>query len=86
MSVENDDTVSVIRVNKKISTLSIESVQAEHLGEYACVVKNRAGATSYSRFLHVNGTYSIIIKFQFLPKSFLLTSERIPSTLVTLFL
>ncbi|XP_044270030.1 Down syndrome cell adhesion molecule-like protein Dscam2 isoform X9 [Tribolium madens] len=53
-TVNTDSTISVIRVNKKISTLSIESVQAEHIGEYTCIAKNLAGVTSYSTFLHVN--------------------------------
>ncbi|XP_068899456.1 cell adhesion molecule Dscam1 isoform X48 [Tenebrio molitor] len=54
VTIKSDEAVSVIRVNKKISTLSIESVQAEHIGEYTCLAKNRAGATTYSTFLHVN--------------------------------
>lgn len=58
-SVDSNPSISVIRVNKKISTLSIESVQAEHIGEYTCIAKNRAGVTHYSTFLHVNGILSV---------------------------
>lgn len=42
-------------VNRKLSTLSIDSVNAEHIGEYSCLAQNGAGTTSYSAYLHVNG-------------------------------
>ncbi|KAK9880043.1 hypothetical protein WA026_008554 [Henosepilachna vigintioctopunctata] len=46
--------ISISRVGKKISTLSIDSVQAEHAGTYTCLVQNIAGSASYSADLHVN--------------------------------
>lgn len=54
-SITDADGISVSRVNKKISTLSIDSVLAEHAGEYTCLAKNPAGSTSSSAFLNVNG-------------------------------
>lgn len=45
------------RVNKKLSTLSIESVDASHSGEYSCVASNKAGNVSFSAYLHVNGIW-----------------------------
>lgn len=49
--------ISVLRTNKRIVQLSIDSVQAEHAGEFACVAKNPAGTATYSAVLHVNGIY-----------------------------
>ncbi|XP_068899427.1 cell adhesion molecule Dscam1 isoform X22 [Tenebrio molitor] len=46
--------ISVLRTNKRIVQLSIDSVQAEHAGEFACVAKNPAGTATYSAVLHVN--------------------------------
>lgn len=54
-SVTDADGISLSRVNKKISTLSIDYVLAEHAGEYVCLAKNPAGSTSFSAFLNVNG-------------------------------
>ncbi|KAJ8918532.1 hypothetical protein NQ315_013036, partial [Exocentrus adspersus] len=53
-TVENDDTVSVVRVTKKTSTLNIDSVQEMHAGRYSCIAKNAAGYSSHSTDLHVN--------------------------------
>lgn len=52
--------IMVSKVGKKISTLSIDSVQAEHSGVYTCLAANRAGDAFYSAKLHVNGTFSIL--------------------------
>lgn len=48
--------VTISKTNKRISTLSIESVGADHIGNYTCVAKNPAGTTSYAAVLNVNGT------------------------------
>jgi hypothetical protein len=42
---------------KRLSTLSIESIRAEHAGGYTCVAKNAAGAVNQTAFLHVNGIH-----------------------------
>lgn len=44
-----------ISINKRRSTLDIESVNAAHSGEYTCSVSNEAGAISHSTTLSVNG-------------------------------
>lgn len=44
-----------IMINKRRSILEIESVSANHAGEYTCTVSNEAGATSHSTVLAVNG-------------------------------
>nr|XP_015838893.1 PREDICTED: Down syndrome cell adhesion molecule isoform X21 [Tribolium castaneum] len=53
-SIEAYQGISVLRTNKRISQLSIDSVQAEHAGEYTCLAKNPAGITHQSAILHVN--------------------------------
>lgn len=56
--------ITTLRTNKRISQLSIDSVQAEHAGEFTCVAKNRAGMATYSTILHVNGTkFSFFVEF-----------------------
>ena len=53
----NDPDVTITRINKHMSALSIESVAARHAGEYTCVATNRAGNVSHSTTLAVNGIY-----------------------------
>lgn len=74
--VLDNDGILVTTAGKKISTLSIDSVQAQHAGTYTCVAKNRAGSTSYAAELLVNGTsFSFCFNFSsYFSKSFNLFS------------
>ena len=54
--LRNDGGVSVVLVNKRLSTISIESVSAEHVGNYTCWAENLAGNDSFTAVLNVNGT------------------------------
>lgn len=54
-SVDNYDGIVVNNVNKKLSTLSIDYVTADHVGEFTCKASNKAGADSFSAHLKVNG-------------------------------
>lgn len=47
--------ITITRLNKRLSTISIESVQAIHSGEYTCTVTNEARMAFYSSSLTVNG-------------------------------
>lgn len=49
------------QVSKKTSNLEIDSVQAHHIGEYTCTATNKAGTTSYSAYLHVNGNVLLLM-------------------------
>lgn len=49
--------ISVGAMNKRISTVSIDSVDAIHAGEYLCHAENNAGKDSYSTTLNVNGRH-----------------------------
>ena len=46
-----------ISTSKRRSYLEIDSVNAEHAGEYTCTVSNEAGAVSHSTVLVVNGKF-----------------------------
>ena len=41
---------------RRAKTLTIENVDARHVGEYTCVTSNLAGSISRSALLSVNGT------------------------------
>jgi hypothetical protein len=56
---ENQNGVSVSQ-SRRLSTLSIEAVRAEHSGAYTCVAKNAAGAVNHTANLHVNGTIRVL--------------------------
>lgn len=48
--------ITISQTNKRISSLSIESLEALHSGHFTCIAVNRAGSASYSAILNVNGT------------------------------
>lgn len=60
-SIKSSEGISINQINKKISTLSIESIEAKHAGLYICVAKNLAGTASHSAYLNVNGTLCIFL-------------------------
>lgn len=46
----------VISKYERLSSLTIPSVTSHHSGAYTCIVRNRAGQTNHTAFLHVNGS------------------------------
>lgn len=52
----DDSDITITKINRHMSALSIESVTARHAGEYTCVATNRAGNATHSTTLAVNGT------------------------------
>lgn len=54
----------IISINKRRSSLDIESVHEGHSGEYTCTVSNQAGGTSHSTALIVNGNNIVATKFE----------------------
>lgn len=48
--------ITVTRINKHMSAISIDGVTARHSGEYTCSASNIAGTVSHSTNLAVNGT------------------------------
>lgn len=54
-NIDLRDGILISKINKRITTLSIESVTAENGGNYTCIAENPAGASSYTATLNVNG-------------------------------
>ncbi|XP_022815102.1 Down syndrome cell adhesion molecule-like protein Dscam2 isoform X20 [Spodoptera litura] len=46
--------ILINRNGKRISILSIENVQHEHIGNYTCIAENEAGRSSHTAVLNVN--------------------------------
>jgi hypothetical protein len=67
-SVDNVEGVNIMQTKKRVSQLTIDDVQAHHAGEYTCIASNKAGNTSFSSYLRVNGEhFSCLLKlFAFL--------------------
>lgn len=53
--ITSDMDVSVSKLGKRSSVLSIDSVSGHHAGNYTCHGKNGAGSTTYSTELKVIG-------------------------------
>ncbi|KAG5667730.1 hypothetical protein PVAND_015701 [Polypedilum vanderplanki] len=50
------DGIVITRTNQRISMLSIESCQRRHIGNFSCVASNKAGKSSHSAYLSINGS------------------------------
>lgn len=53
--------VSTSKVGKRIHVLSIDSVSAEHAGNYSCIASNVAGTANYTAPLIVIGSLSSML-------------------------
>ena len=62
-NLTNDGNIVILKMSRKISTLSFDSVQAEHLGGYTCTARNSAGSSTHTAFLNVNGTHILSLLF-----------------------
>lgn len=51
--------VSIAKLGKRNSVLTIESVTARHAGKYMCVAENQAGNTNFSTELKVIGALNL---------------------------
>jgi hypothetical protein len=54
-NLTTNDGIVVTRTSKKVNTLLIEALKARHRGNYTCFVQNKAGHTSHSAYLAING-------------------------------
>jgi hypothetical protein len=55
-----NDGILISKAGKKVSSLTIDSVQAEHVGTYTCIAENKAGRSSFSAYLRVNGKIIVV--------------------------
>lgn len=60
ISIDYTDGILVTKAGKKVSTVTIDSVQGHHAGEYSCVAENKAGIATFSVHLQVNGIQRFI--------------------------
>lgn len=63
LSIESIPGITVGSVNRRSSTLSIESVSYEHAGSYTCVGENKVGKAELTAVLNVNGWSPVSIFF-----------------------
>ena len=47
--------ISTVRLNSRVSLLSIDSIAAGHAGDYTCTAQNSAGQANYTAALLVQG-------------------------------
>lgn len=47
--------ITTIRINPRVSLLSIDSIAAGHAGNYTCTAQNSAGSVNYTATLQVQG-------------------------------
>lgn len=52
--------ISTIPIGTRTSLLTIASVEALHAGKFTCSAKNKAGTSSHSATLVINGTIIIL--------------------------
>lgn len=53
--INGQQGVTIGRMGVRASSLTIDSVTAEHSGEYTCMASNLAGSANFSASLAVNG-------------------------------
>lgn len=54
-NISTNDGIVISKAGNKLSVLNIEAVKARHRGNYTCYASNRAGTTSHSAYLAING-------------------------------
>ena len=55
--VSGQNDMTILKSGKRTKQLNIESVKANHSGNYVCTASNAAGSVSRSALLTVNGTF-----------------------------
>ena len=61
----HENGVIINSLGSRISNLMIESVNERHIGNYTCLVQNRAGSDKFSAYLEVIGTSCLITSLSF---------------------
>lgn len=53
--INDENGMSVVRMSPRLSSLSIEAINAVHRGVFKCIASNVGGESEYSTELKVNG-------------------------------
>lgn len=53
---DESDGITILKVSPRLSSLSIESMDHRHRGEFKCMAKNKAGHAEFTTELKINGT------------------------------
>lgn len=59
-NLTSNDGIIITQSNQKVSMLSIEALKGRHRGNYTCYARNRAGITSHSSYLAINGQIFLV--------------------------
>jgi hypothetical protein len=69
--ISSNDGVLIRKMGSRISSLSIESVRADHSGAYTCLARNAAGVNNHTAYLHVNGNFIQLYNFYVIVRTLL---------------
>lgn len=53
--INNDNFVTMSRLNSRTSSLNIDILNDKHRGNYKCLANNKAGQVEYETTLFING-------------------------------
>jgi hypothetical protein len=54
-NLTSNEGVLITKTGPKISVLQLDAVKAQHRGNYTCHAQNKAGVSSQSSYLMING-------------------------------
>lgn len=54
-----ENGITIVQMSARLSSLSIDSIDAHHRGLFACLASNAAGSTNFTTELLINGIYYI---------------------------
>ncbi len=60
-TVSDKHNITITKISRHLSILTIEEVAADHIGNYTCSAKNSVGTSNYTATLFVNGGSSMKI-------------------------
>lgn len=58
--VNGEHGFNIFKMNKRTSSLNIDSLEAMHRGTYKCIANNSAGFAEYVAELEVNGLFALL--------------------------
>lgn len=61
----SENGISIVQISPRLSSLSINSLNAHHRGSFECIASNAAGVTKYAAELLINGDLINIVLSNF---------------------